>query len=305
VNAVARSLPLQAGDEVLATDHEYGACDSTWQFACGQRGARYVAAGIPLPFRAERFVETVWGHVTARTRVLFLSHITSGTALVFPVAELIRRARERGILTVIDGAHVPGQVALDLAALGPDFYTGNCHKWMCAPKGSAFLYARPEHQRLLEAPVVSWGYQAQAAGSAELDAFTGRTFLERRLQWQGTRDLAAFLAVPAAIAFQERHGWDRIRLDCHGLAAETLHRICALTGLEPVSTDADFGQMVAIPVPAMEPARLKDRLFDQYRIEIPVTGHRDRMFLRLSIQAYNTRADADALVAAVRDIYRL
>ena len=305
VNAVARSLPLQPGDEVLATDHEYGACDSTWQFACGRRGARYLAAEIPLPFQAGRFVDAVWRRVTDRTRVLFVSHITSATALVFPVGELCRRARDRGILTVIDGAHVPGQAALDLEALGPDFYTGNCHKWLCAPKSSAFLYVRPEHQRLLEAPVVSWGSQAQAADSPELDAFTGRTFLERLLQWQGTRDLAAFLSVPAAIAFQERHGWDRVRRDCHGLAAETLHRICDLTGLEPISSDSDFGQMVAIPVPPMDPARLKQTLFEPYRIEIPVTGHRDRMFLRLSIQAYNTRADADALVEAVKAIYRL
>ena len=221
------------------------------------------------------------------------------------MAELCRRARDRGILTVIDGAHVPGQAALDLEALGADFYTGNCHKWLCAPKGSAFLHARPERQRLLEAPVVSWGYEAPDAETPELDAYAGRTFLERRLQWLGTRDLAPFLAVPAAIAFQERHGWDRIRRDCHQLAAETLGRICALTGLEPISADADFIQMVAVPVPAMDPAALKARLFDRYRIEIPVTAHRDRMFLRISIQAYNTRADADALVEAVRDIYDL
>jgi isopenicillin-N epimerase len=305
VNTVARSMPLLPGDEILTTDHEYGACDNTWSFVCRHSGANYVAVEVPLPFRADEFTERVWAAVTPRTRVLYLSHITSTTALILPIAELCRRAREAGILTLIDGAHAPGQLSLNLDDLGADFYTGNCHKWLGAPKGAAFLHARPEYHRLLEATVVSWGYGNEVTGHTGFDAYTGHTLLERRLQWQGTRDLSAFLTVPAAIAFQARHDWDRVRRECHALAAETLHRICAVTGLEPVCEDADFGQMAVIPVPPMDPAVLQEALFERHRIEIPVTTHRDRLFLRVSFQGYNTREDAEALVAAIRVIYNL
>jgi len=302
VNLVARSLPLAAGDEVLATDHEYGACDSAWEVVCGRAGARYLHAEIPLPFRSGEFVERVWERVTERTRVLFLSHLTSTTALSFPVADLVRRARGRGILTVIDGAHVPGQLPLDLDELGADFYTGNCHKWLCAPKGAAFLHARPEHHPLLDAPIVSWGHQAERAGHTGFDAYTGATLLERRLQWLGTRDLSAFLTVPAAIAFQQRHGWDAVRARCHGLAAATLHRVCALTGLPPAAEDADFAQMAILPVPVQDAECLKERLFNEFCIEVPVTSHGGRLFVRVSFQGYNNAGDADTLVEALREI---
>ncbi|MBN1661062.1 MAG: aminotransferase class V-fold PLP-dependent enzyme, partial [Anaerolineae bacterium] len=170
LNAVARALPLLPGDEVLATDHEYGALDRTWRFVCARRGARYVNQPVPLPVEsAEQVVEAIWGGVTERTRVLFLSHITSPTALILPVEALVRRARSAGILTVIDGAHVPGQTPLDLEALGADFYSGNCHKWLCSPKGAGFLYARREVQNLLEPLVVSWGWQPEENTLLSLD----------------------------------------------------------------------------------------------------------------------------------------
>jgi len=305
VNTVARSLPLRAGDEILSTDHEYGACDNTWAFVCRHTGARYVSVEIPLPFQAQEFTQRIWAAVTPRTRVIYLSHITSTTALILPVAQLCQRAREAGILTVIDGAHAPGHLRLNLDELGADFYTGNCHKWLCAPKGAAFLHARPEHHHLLDAPVVSWGYSSNITGHTGFDAYIGTTLLERRLQWQGTRDLSAFLSVPAAIEFQAQHDWDSIRRECHALAALTLRRICAMTGLSPVCQDADFGQMVVIPVSPMNADLLKQTLFERYRIEIPVTSHQDRLFVRLSIQGYNTTEDADALVKAIRKIYAL
>ena len=303
VNTVARSLRLQPGDEILTSDHEYGACDNTWEFVCQHTGARYIPVEIPLPFRAEEFAQRIWAGVTPRTRVIFLSHITSTTALIFPMEELCRRAREAGILTLIDGAHVPGHIPLNLNALGADFYTGNCHKWLCAPKGSAFLHVSPQHHALIDAGVVSWGYSTTITGHTGFDAYTGSTLLERRLQWQGTRDIAAFLTVPAAIAFQAEHDWDRVRRDCHDMAAQTLHRICAITALEPICEDSDFGQMVAIPVPLMNAQLLKDTLFERYRIEIPVTSHKGMLFIRLSVQAYNTQQDLDTLVDAVREIY--
>ncbi len=302
VNAVARSLPLSAGDEILTTDHEYGACDATWDFVCRKTGARVVRAEVPLPFESERFVEQVLAKAGPRTKVLFVSHVTSTTALVFPLAELVRRARAAGILVLVDGAHAPGQIPLDLAALGADFYTGNCHKWLCAPKGAAFLHARPEHHAMLDAPVVSWGYCAEIAGHAGFDAYTGSTTLERRLQWQGTRDLSAYLTIPAALAFQRAHGWDDVRRGCHALALRTLHRWCALAGVAPPARDDDFAQMVILPVPVRDPEALRSTLFERYRIEVPVTTHRGAVFVRASVQGYVEEADLDALLRALGEI---
>lgn len=300
LNIVARSLDLGPGDEVLATDHEYGACDNTWDFACRRSGARLVRAEIPLPFRSEEVVERLWARVTPRTRVIFLSHITSTTALILPVAEVCARARRAGILTLVDGAHAPGQVDLDLASLGADFYTGNCHKWLCAPKGSAFLHVRPECQPLLDAPVVSWGYSEAPGGHTGFEAYTGSTLLERRLQWQGTRDLAAFLSVPAAIDFQRRHGWGEVRKRCHRLAEAALAAACELSRLPPPCTGADFAQMVCLPVRPQDPEALRRTLFERHRVEVPVTTHGDRVFVRISVQGYNTPEDVDRLLQALQ-----
>jgi isopenicillin-N epimerase len=299
VNIVARSLPLQPGDEVLATDQEYGACDATWRIVCERAGASYRHVEIPLPFDPDTFAARMLAAATPRTKVLFLSHITSTTALRFPIEALCAAARERGITTVIDGAHAPGQVPLHLDTLGADYYTGNCHKWMCAPKGSAFLHVRPEWQAQVQATVVSWGYVAGDGGHTGFDAYTGRSTLERRLQWQGTRDLAGFLTVPVAIDFQARHGWPALRERCHDLACATLHRVVARTGLPPIAPDAAYGQMVPISLHCADADGLRRRLFDQHRIEIPVTQHAGRTFVRLSVQAYNTEAEMDLLVQAL------
>ncbi len=301
VNIVAASLALQPGDEVLATDHEYGACDATWQRACEQAGATYRRVPIPLPFEPERFVQTLLAAVTPRTRLIFVSHITSVTALVFPLAELCAAARERGITTLVDGAHAPGQIELDLAAVGADFYTGNCHKWLCAPKGAAFLHARPERQAEVQATVVSWGYVAEVSGHTGFDAYAGRSVLERRLQWQGTRDIAAFLAVPAAIDFQARHEWPVQRARCHAMALALQRRVLAGNGLAPVAPDEAYAQMVTIPVRCSDGDALRRRLFEQHRIEVPVTWHGGHTFVRVSVQAYTTEAELAALEAALAE----
>lgn len=292
LNQVARSLLLQPGDEILTSDHEYGALDYTWDFIASKAGAKVVRQTVPLPLNcAEDFIEAIWAGVTPRTRVLFLSHITSPTALIFPLEELCRRARAAGILSIVDGAHVPGQLDVNLHALGADFYSGNLHKWLCAPKGSAFLYARREHHTWLEPLVISWGWHY------------GSSFVTQN-QWQGTRDLAPFLSVPAAIEFQRAHDWPEIRRACHALARQTYQRITALTGLEPLSADSDqwFAQMVALPLPACDAEVLKARLYDEYRIEVPVTRQGQRLCLRVSLQAYNSQADVDALLVALESL---
>ena len=315
VNTVAQSLRLQPGDEVLATDHEYGACDATWQRVCALAGAVYRRVEIPLPFDATTFVDHVMAAVTPRTRVVFASHITSTTALIFPIAALCQAARSRGLTTLVDGAHAPGQVDLDLDALGADFYTGNCHKWLCAPKGAAFLHVRPERQAELHAGVISWGYVAEAlasgsaSGSASaatgghtgLDAYVGHTVLERRLQWQGTRDIAAYLAVPAALDFLARHDWPRHRARSRERALALMHRVGARNGLAPIGHDNDFGQMVPIPVRCPDPEALRAQLYDQHRIEVPVTQHAGQTFVRVSVQAYTQDAELQLLEAALAD----
>jgi isopenicillin-N epimerase len=293
LNSVVRSLRLEPGDEVLATDHEYGALDRTWTFICEKRGARYVRRLLPLPIAsAEEILDAVWSGVSDRTRVLFLSHVTSTTAVVLPVAELVRRARERGIVTVIDGAHTPGQIPLDLAALGADFYAGNCHKWMNAPKGSAFLYARRAMQPLLEPLVVSWGWRSDRPGPSR--------FVDE-YEWQGTRDIAAYLTVPAAIEFMHEHDWPAVQRACHDLARAGRDRINAVTRLAPLTPAGDgwFGQMATVALPPCDHEALQRRLFDEFTIEIPTFSWNGGSYLRVSIQAYNDVSDVDALVHAL------
>ena len=298
VNVVARSLPLAPGDEVLTTDHEYGACDATWERVCAQQGAAYRHVEIPLPFRREEFVGRMLAGVTPRTRLVYLSHITSTTALTFPVAELCRAARERGIVTLIDGAHAPGQIPLDLDAIGADFYVGNCHKWLCAPKGAGFLHARPEHHAMLHATVVSWGYAAGVEGHSGFDSYLGHSVLERRLQWQGTRDIAAWLAVPAAIDFLAGHDWPAVRVRCHDLARHALDALTRRHGTQPIARDDDWAQMVAIPVRAQDGDALRERLYEESGIEVAVTRHAGQVFVRVAVQGYNTAQDIERLLAA-------
>ena len=300
LNIVARSLELNPNDEVLTTDHEYGAIDRAWRFLSKERGFKYINQHITTPLTSEeKFVEDFWRGVTPNTRVICLSHITSETAIIFPITEIIRRARENGIITVIDGAHAPGQIPLHLDSLGADFYGGNLHKWLCAPKGAGFLYARPEMQRLLKPLVVSWGYESNTP--------SGSTFIDHN-QWWGTRDLAAFLAVPAAIQFQAENHWDDVRASCRQLLCDAQNRICELTGLAPLhpatlrhgSGHAWFAQMATAPLPAdTDIASLKTRLYDEYRIEVPLIDWNKHKLIRISVQGYNTKRDLDKLCRAL------
>lgn len=298
LNVVARSLALGPGDEVLATDHEYGACDNVWRFLSGKRGFRYVQQSITMPFATEEtIVEQFWQGVSPQTRVIFISHITSPTAVRLPVPQICARARAAGILTIIDGAHTVGQIPLDLQALSADFYTSNGHKWLCSPKGSAFLYARRECQPLIEPLVVGWGWGPQRVVSY------GSDFLDY-MQWLGTNDLAAYLAVPAAIAFQEAHQWPAVRERCFALLGEAIAAICGLTGLESVyRSTAAFRQMAIAPLPPIKDlAALKAALYDDFRVEVPLIDWNGRHFIRVSIQGYNSPQDVAALLAALRTL---
>ena len=206
------------------------------------------------------------------------------------------RAREAGILTVVDGAHAPGQIPLDMEAIGADFYCGNAHKWLCSPKGSGFLYTRRDQQHLIEPLVVGWGW------GEERTIDYGSDYLDY-LQWLGTNDLSAYLAVPAAIHFQEEYDWTAVRDNrCHDLLQEAVQRICVLTGLDSLYPDTGrgFHQMAIAPLPRIRDLlALKAQLYDEYRVEVPLIEWEDRHFIRVSVQGYNTASDIDALLEAL------
>ena len=290
LNIVFRSLPFAPGDEILTTNHEYGAVNRLLEYVSRKTGARIVRNRVRLPYQDDTtFVDDFFKCASDKTKAIVLSHITSPTALIFPVAQICERAREMGILTIIDGAHAPGQLPLDLAAVGADIYSGNFHKWVCAPKGSAFLHVRSERHNLIDPLIVSHGWRDEA------------DFRERH-EWQGTRDIAAYLAVPAAIEFQRDHDWDLVRATCHGLAREAQTQLCGRFGLEPLSR-RQFVQMATIPIPACDVEAVKERLYVDYRIEIPVGRFEGQCGIRLSLQAYNSADEVDTLIGALESIF--
>jgi isopenicillin-N epimerase len=278
LNTVLRSLRLGAGDEILTTEHEYGAVDLLLKFVSDRTGARIVR-------RPGEDADAIWGGATERTRVLVASHVTSPTALLLPVEELCRRAREAGVLSVIDGAHAPGHVALDLDGLGADFYGGNCHKWLCAPKGSGFLYARSACQQLLDPLVVSWGWGPKS------------TFAVRH-GWQGTRDPAAYLAVPAAIAFVHEHGRGA---ECRALLQRAARRLDS-AGFEPLVSPPPL-QMASFRLPECEPEEIQRRLREEFEVEVLVQVWDGQPLIRVSVAAYNTPEDLDRLTAALGELF--
>lgn len=306
LNIVAQSLDLQPGDEILTTDHEYAALEKTWAYVARRTGAKVVMVTVPLPLTDEaQFTDTVVGGMSARTKVLFLSHITSATALVFPIERAVKEARARGILSVIDGAHVPGHIPLDLTALDADFYAGNCHKWLMAPKGSAFLHVRRNLQTTINPLVISHGWTEDLHEPGVAGMFGNTPFIDS-LEMQGTRDPAAWLTVPAAIRFRQEHDWDSVAARCRDLAQETGGRVARMTGLPPFASPQFCApQMVAMPVPRTDPKALQAALMERFHIEIPCFDWKDHTVVRVSAQGYNTRADMDLLVEGLTTLLTL
>lgn len=306
LNIVAQSLDLKPGDQILTTDHEYAALDKTWAYVCRKTGAEIVRVEVPLPLVSEeQFTAAILAGMTERTKVLFLSHITSPTALLFPIEGLVAEARKCGIISVIDGAHVPGHMPLDLDALGADFYAGNLHKWLMTPKGSAVLYARPEMQGLLDPLIVSHGWTAESKAPGAVGAFGHTPFVDELEIW-GTRDPAAWLAVPESIRFRAEHNWPQVQAECHELAQATARRIGEMTGLPPISTpEFSAPQMVSIPLPDCDTKWLHQTLRDKYAVEIPGVSWAGRSFVRVSAQAYNDQNDMDRLVEALGELLDL
>ncbi|WP_158262529.1 MULTISPECIES: aminotransferase class V-fold PLP-dependent enzyme [Pirellulaceae] len=297
-NTIARCLPLGEGDEVLITDHEYGACRFAFQFAAQKKGFRVVEQAIPLPVESdEQIVDAFWQGVNAKTKLIFISQITSATALTLPVAKICERARQAGILTMIDGAHAPGQIEVHLGEIGADFYTATCHKWMCAPKGSGIFYVREDRQAMIDPLVVGWGWGPDKTFHRENE------FVENH-EWLGTYDPAAYLAVPSAIAWQTEFITPKVRQRSRDLVRSAVELASQMDGMERVHPDAFFFQMGLIDVTARwtDADALKLRLYDQFKIEIPVIRWQNRTFLRVSAHAYTTEKDIQTLLNALQEI---
>ncbi len=293
VNIIAKSIQLRQGDEILSTNHEYGAMDRTWNYYCEKKGAKYVQQEIPIPLSSkEEFIDAFWKGYNQHTKAIFISHITSMTATLFPVKEICDRAKALGLLTIVDGAHVPGHIPLNLRELKADIYTGACHKWMMTPKGSSFLYVTKAIQNEFDPVIISWGYQAEVPGKS--------TFLDYH-QLQGTRDYAAFLTIPTAIEYMKENHWQDVSQRCRQMILDNYEDLCAIAGTQPiVPVSGEFlGQMCSIPLPIEDPFALKQTLFEKYRIEIPVFKLREHVFTRLSAQAYVSQSDVDFLKEAL------
>ena len=298
INTVMRSLKLEVGDEILTTNHEYGAMDRTWNFYCKQSGAKYIRQEISLPIVSkEQMIEEFWKGYTNNTKVVFLNQMSSSTALIFPVKEICDKAQELGLITIIDGAHVPGQIDLNIQELNPDFYTGTLHKWMLAPKGSSFLYVKKEFQEDIDPLVVSWGYESLAPSDSQ--------FLDYH-EYQGTNDHSAFLCTPKVISFLEENNWKEKSKESRKIVLENYQRFCDLVNTKPICpiTEEFLGQMASIPVRTKNPVVLKELLYTKYKIQIPVMPLNGEIYIRYSINVYNSVSDLDVLYKAITDIIK-
>jgi len=282
-NAVLRSLGFAPGDEILVLDHGYGAVRNTVRYVAECAGARMVEAALPFPQpSADGVVAAVASKLSARTRLAVFDHITSHSALVLPIARMVAACRDRGVPVLVDGAHGPGMVDLDLTALGADWYSGNCHKWLSAPKGCAFLWARKDRQEGLHPAVVSHGY---AKG------FT------QEFDWTGTRDPSAYLAVDAAIDFHERLGGGALRARNAALAREAAELVVRRLGTGTAAGPEFHAAMWLVRAPIEGPATaeraqaLRGRLLDEFKTDVPLHPVGGAFWLRLSAQAYNELDD--------------
>ncbi|MCC6815248.1 MAG: aminotransferase class V-fold PLP-dependent enzyme [Saprospiraceae bacterium] len=289
VNIVAKSFNLKEGDEILATNIEYGACDRAWDYYCKKVGAKYIRQKINLPLNSKQeIVKDLFLGCNEKTRLVFISHITSSTGLKLPAKEICQEAHRRGIMCFIDGAHVPGQIPLNLQDLDADFYTGACHKWMMTPKGSSFLFVKKDYQSMCEPLIVSWGYEA---------LFPSESLFQDWHTIQGSRDFSAFLTIPKSIQFMQDNQWDKVAARNRSLVQSNAVRFLNLLEAEPICPISDeyLAQMFSIPIKAKEPENFYNHLFNNYKIEIPVMRQDDKLYLRYSIQAFNDQNDLDRL----------
>jgi isopenicillin-N epimerase len=310
VNTVLRSLSLRAGDELLTTNHEYNACRNALDFIAERSGATVVVAEVPFPLAsAEQVITAVMSQVSDKTRIVLLDHITSQTGLIFPIQSIAQQLRGSGVDVLVDGAHAPGMVALNLKELGVTYYTGNCHKWLCAPKGAAFLYVSEAKQSLIRPLVISHG-----ANSVRTD----RSRFHLEFDWTGTDDPTAYCCVASAVEFMDSllpGGWNAVIERNHQMAIRARQLLCHALSVSPPCPDTLVGSMAAIPLPGKLASGVQRQLFDRFQIEVPLIpwqrvfgqGKADSFvgelqsnaLIRISAQLYNSLADYDRLAEAL------
>ena len=297
LNIIAHNLHLQEDETLLTTDHEHGGINRMWRRFSALRKFEYRTVSFPTPMTTHReFVEIFWSAVTPDVKAIFISHITSPSALIFPVKEICARARAAGILTIVDGCHAPSQIPLNLEDIGADYYVGILHKWLCAPRGSAFLYVRPEMQTKAEPMVVSWGWEPKKPGPSR--------FVEYH-EWQGSRDISSFLAVPDAIEFQRSHDWHSVRKRCTQLADQAQWALSEITGMSPYTNGGAewFSQAVCVPIPEdIDDEEMRERIRHEHNIEVSIDTLNTKPRIRVSVQGYNDEDDIERLLVAVKKL---
>lgn len=295
INAVLRSAPLAAGDEILITDLGYGAVALAAGVVARERGASVRTVEIPYPLRSSsEAVDAIARALTPRTKLVVVDHITASTALILPVAAIVEVCHARGAQVLVDGAHAPGSIALDIPAIGADWYAANLHKWGHAPRSCGILWAKPEHQASLHHPVVSWG--------------SGRGF-HAEFEHHATTDPTSLLAAPDGIALLREWGFEAVLAYMHGLAREAAALLTARWGTRFDVPDDMIGAMATVPLPEKSGSTteaataLRTALLVEDHIEVPIHAWRGRLWTRVSAQVYNDRSDVERLADAVR--YRL
>jgi isopenicillin-N epimerase len=306
VNAVARSLAFKSGDELLTTNLDYNACHNVLVEAACRAGAKLVVAQVPFPLQNEdQIVEAVLAAVTSRTRLAMIDHVSSDSAIVLPVTRLVRELKARGVDTLIDGAHAPGMLPLNINKIGAAYYTGNLHKWVCAPKGAAFLWVREDKQSDIQPPVISHGNNRTRAGYTEF---------QNRFDWTGTFDPTAWMCVKATLDWMGRllpGGWDQLRERNRLLAVQARQLLCGQLQVDAPCPEKMLGSMAAIPlpnqfqknVPRGKIAAEQLALYGQFGIEVPFNhmGNPPRRYFRISAQIYNSPAEYEFLARALKE----
>lgn len=303
VNSVLRSLTFSPEDEILTTNHEYNACRNALDFIASRTGARVVVAKIPFPIDSpQQVIAAVIERVSPKTRLALLDHVTSQTGLIFPIQELAKQLQQRGVDTLVDGAHAPGMISLDLREIGATYYTGNCHKWLCAPKGAAFLYVRRDKQSEIRPLTISHGTNSPR---------TDKTRFQLEFDWTGTDDPTAYMSVPEAIAFMGSllpGGWTELRQQNHQLVLQGRQLLCEALGVQPPCPEEMIGSMAVVPMPATLENRdfmsVHDELFDKFGIQVQVMPWQEqpRLLVRISAQIYNSLEQYEYLAKVLKGL---
>lgn len=298
VNTVLRSLKFEPGDELLTTSQEYNACRNALNYVAEREGVEVVVASIPFPIRSgAQVLEALLKKVSSQTRLVLLDHVTSQTGLIFPIAEVVQELTQQGIETLIDGAHAVGMLPLNLVELGATYYTGNCHKWLCAPKGSAFLYVQPDRQMAIRPLTISHG-----ANSPRRD----RSRFQLEFDWMGTTDPTAHLSVPPAMQFLGSllpGGWAALRQRNRELVIAARTILCQTLAVAPPCPESMLGSLAVVPLPDGEAQTLHDALLRQFGIEVPIIPWVDRgRLIRISAQIYNCLEQYEYLAIALKEL---